>query len=258
MKKKILGLLFSLFLLLNSVLLPSPALAADTINCANVNLNYDAATQKLTVNIPDQAVLNDDPFILEYRVDGEDVQRSSPGTTNWTPSQFSVADAQSRKVEIAVVQYNQDICTPKVFALTPEGDVDPISSSSGSDVDFDVCQQVASSDISINDGKTPFQACTECFEAGMIWTAIGCIPYSDTVQTVQSLVKIGVGIAGMTVIIILMYGSFMLSTSQGDPKRVDEAKGAISSAVMGAMFIIFSVAILRFIGVTIFQLPAFG
>jgi hypothetical protein len=55
-----------------------------------------------------------------------------------------------------------------------------------------------------------------------------------------------------------LYAGLLLSTSQGDPKRVDEAKAAITSAVAGAFFLIFSVTILRFIGTTLLQIPGFG
>lgn len=90
-----------------------------------------------------------------------------------------------------------------------------------------------------------------------IYTAIGCIP-SNSESIVAQMVKIGLGIAGGIALLMILAGSFMLSTSQGEPKRAGEAKELITSAVMGLLFVIFSVTILQFIGVTILRIPGFG
>lgn len=101
--------------------------------------------------------------------------------------------------------------------------------------------------------------CNECFNAQQgIWTAVGCIPYNLTEQTVRAFIVIGLGLSGGVVVLTVLAGAFLMSTSQGDPKRVEEAKSLISSAIFGLMFIVFSVAILRFIGVNILRLPEFG
>ena len=100
--------------------------------------------------------------------------------------------------------------------------------------------------------------CEQCMSQDKIWTGLGCIPFGETVQTVRALMTIGLGISGTVVILTILYGSFMLSISGGDLKRVQEARDAITSAVMGLMFVIFSVTLLRFLGVNLLQLPAFG
>ncbi len=89
-----------------------------------------------------------------------------------------------------------------------------------------------------------------------IWTSVGCIPTTSN-AIVGALVKLGLGIAGTVAILMILAGGFMLSTSQGDTKRVGEARELITSAVIGLLFIIFSVALLQFIGVKIFQIPGF-
>ncbi len=75
---------------------------------------------------------------------------------------------------------------------------------------------------------------------------------------VTSLLRIGIGLAGGFVLLSILYGSFLLTTSSGDPKRVQEGQEMITSAIMGLLFVIFSVIILRFIGVSILQIPGFG
>lgn len=90
-----------------------------------------------------------------------------------------------------------------------------------------------------------------------LYTAVGCID-SSTDGIITRLVRIGIGISGAIALLMILAGAFMLSTSQGDPKRMGEAKELVSSAVMGLLFIIFSVTILQFIGVTILHIPGFG
>lgn len=93
-----------------------------------------------------------------------------------------------------------------------------------------------------------------------IYTAVGCISADATAEggMVTTLVRIGIGLAGGVALLMILAGSFMFTTSQGDPKRANEAKELITSAVMGILFIIFSVTILQFIGVTVLHIPGFG
>jgi len=90
-----------------------------------------------------------------------------------------------------------------------------------------------------------------------IYTAIGCIG-ADSESIVTRLVRIGLGIAGGVALLMILAAAFMFSTSQGDPKKAGEAKELITSAVLGLIFIIFSVTLLQFIGVTVLQIPGFG
>jgi hypothetical protein len=90
-----------------------------------------------------------------------------------------------------------------------------------------------------------------------IWTGIGCVPTNE-VQLIQTLVRTGLGISGGVALLMFIAAGFILSTSQGDQKRTSEAKELLTSAVFGLVFIIFSVAILQFIGVKVLQIPGFG
>lgn len=90
-----------------------------------------------------------------------------------------------------------------------------------------------------------------------IYTAVGCIGASSE-SIITQLVRIGLGLSGAIALLMILAGGFMLSTSQGDPKKAGEAKELVTSAVMGLLFIIFSVSILQFIGVSVLHLPGFG
>ena len=115
---------------------------------------------------------------------------------------------------------------------------------------YDFCAQIDEEDVA-------YEKCTACFGDGGVWTAVGCIP-SDPESVVKTIITIGLTLAGAVVLVMILVGAFMLSVSQGDPNITKEAKEIITSAIMGLLFVIFSVAILQFIGVNILRIPGFG
>ncbi len=115
---------------------------------------------------------------------------------------------------------------------------------------YELCAQ-------IDQSKPQYQACMSCFTGEGIWTAVGCIP-SDPESIIQTVITIGLSVGGGVVLIMILAGSFMLSVSQGDPNKTKEAKEIITSAIIGLIFVIFSVTILQFIGVSILHIPGFG
>lgn len=130
----------------------------------------------------------------------------------------------------------------------------PISS-----VPFALCKQVAPED---------YAACTHCIggkdnienpdDAGAgLWTAFGCVRTSKE-GMISDIITIGLMLSGGVVILTILYGAFLLTTSSGDPKRVQEGQEMVTSAIMGLLFVIFSMIILRFIGVDILRIPGFG
>jgi hypothetical protein len=108
-----------------------------------------------------------------------------------------------------------------------------------------------------------YDKCLDCLDSdgsegsSGIWTAIGCIS-TDPEQVIALVVKVGLGLGGGIILISILIGAFKLSTSQGDPNKVKEAKEIITSAIIGLLFLIFSVTILQFIGVSILHIPGFG
>ncbi len=64
-----------------------------------------------------------------------------------------------------------------------------------------------------------------------IWTAVGCIPRNPQ-KIISTLIQIGLAISGAIVLIMILVGAFMFSTSQGDPKKTQEAKELITSALV--------------------------
>ncbi len=128
-----------------------------------------------------------------------------------------------------------------------------IPKDSNASAGFALCSQIPLNATG-SDGVKLRDKCSRCTG---VWTSLGCIPVNNT-GILSSLVRIGLSIAGGVALLMIIAASFMLTTSQGDQKRVTEARDLITSAVIGLIFIIVSVTLLQFIGVSILHLPGFG
>lgn len=138
-------------------------------------------------------------------------------------------------------------------------------------VDFKLCEQIPDHVQSYN-GKSAKRNCEICIDDYEgIWTAIGCIECAahrdggnpncenkSASSIIERLLRVGLTMAGGFALISILGAGLMFSISQGDPKRTNEAKELITAAVIGLLFIIFSVTILQFIGVNILRIPGFA
>ena len=100
-------------------------------------------------------------------------------------------------------------------------------------------------------------ACLSCVQQSGVYTGLGCISsnFSSFVQDI--LVVKGIGLAGMFALLCIIYAAFTLQTSRGNPEKIKKAQELLTSCIMGLMLIIFSVFILRLIGVDILKIPGF-
>lgn len=113
------------------------------------------------------------------------------------------------------------------------------------------------------DENSPLKGkCQECGgelhgEPEGLWTAFGCIS-TDPVEMIKTGVYIGISIAGGVGMISIIIAGLLYSISTGDPKRTTQAKELMTSALIGILFIIFSVTILRFIAGDLMHVPGFA
>jgi hypothetical protein len=98
--------------------------------------------------------------------------------------------------------------------------------------------------------------CEGCETAGGVWTALGCLHW-DPQTFVTDFLKLALGVAGGIALLLMVYGSFLISVSAGDPKKSEEGKEIITGTIAGLLFIIFSVFLLKLIGVNILNIPGF-
>jgi hypothetical protein len=87
-----------------------------------------------------------------------------------------------------------------------------------------------------------------------IYTAIGCIPINYT-DMVNFFLTWAIGIAGGIAFLFIIYSGFIILTSSGNPDRIKAGQELLTSAIMGLILIIFSVFILRVVGVDVFGIP---
>ncbi len=88
-------------------------------------------------------------------------------------------------------------------------------------------------------------------------SAIGCISISNENENLIFLLTWAGGILGGVGIILIIYGGFLIMSSQGDRNKAALGKEVIFSAVMGIVFIIISAFLLRTLGADILNLPDF-
>lgn len=90
-----------------------------------------------------------------------------------------------------------------------------------------------------------------------IQTAFGCIPISISGLT-RFIFRIALGIGGGIAFLLIIFGGVNMMMSTGDPKKLQESKELLTSAIVGLLLILFSVFILRLIGYNILAIPGFG
>jgi protein-S-isoprenylcysteine O-methyltransferase Ste14 len=73
---------------------------------------------------------------------------------------------------------------------------------------------------------------------------------TDT-KLVTAIINIATPIAGIAVVLLLIYGGFLLMTSKGDPDKLQEGKQIITNAIIGFVVILLCVAILLLISNTL-------
>ena len=86
-------------------------------------------------------------------------------------------------------------------------------------------------------------------------TAIGCIPINDQNSLAGFFLRWAIGIGGGVAFILIIVAGFQMTTSSGDPKKLQASKELLTSAIGGLLLLIFSVVLLQLIGVEILQIP---
>jgi hypothetical protein len=94
-----------------------------------------------------------------------------------------------------------------------------------------------------------------CPDQRYINTALGCIPIGDANQFIKWFLGRAVMLAGGVAFLLMLSGGLIVLVSSGDPNRVKAGSELITSALAGLLFIIFSLFLLRLIGVELLKLP---
>ena len=88
-------------------------------------------------------------------------------------------------------------------------------------------------------------------------TAIGCI-HTNPAALVKDLLRFILGIGGGIAFLMMLLGVFQMLTSAGNPETLNAGKERLTSAVIGLLFVIFSILLLQIIGWGILKIPGLG
>jgi hypothetical protein len=101
----------------------------------------------------------------------------------------------------------------------------------------------------------------DCPNQTKLKTAIGCITIlSPNGQNafLADILRWAVGVGSGIAFLLIVYAGFMIMTATGNPERLKAGQELLTSAVAGLILLVFSVFILKFIGVDILGLCKFG
>lgn len=118
--------------------------------------------------------------------------------------------------------------------------------------------RIGPDDTNTNVPATPFP--------GHYYTTIGCLStnlkdFTDpgaAGSVVQQLLTMVFSFAGGLAFLYLLFGAFLVLTSQSDPEKLNRGKRTIYGAVIGIIFTVSAVFIVNLIGSTILKIPGFG
>ncbi len=101
--------------------------------------------------------------------------------------------------------------------------------------------------------------------AGKQYTFLGCLGGGDGFtnegaagEVVQSLLNIIFSISGGIAFLYLLYGSFIIASSQSNPEKLNYGKRVVYGAIAGLIFTLGSVFIVKFVASGVLKIPGFG
>lgn len=97
-----------------------------------------------------------------------------------------------------------------------------------------------------------------CSGGAAINTAIGCVPFGDQNALLGFILRWALGIGGGIAFLLILVAGFQIMTSRGDPNRLKAGQELMTSAIAGLILLIFSIFVLRLIGVDILGIPGFA
>ena len=106
-------------------------------------------------------------------------------------------------------------------------------------------------------GSSERGACESCAQGGGVYTGVVCAKTDFGVFIQDTVFSFGIGLAGIISLLCIIYAAFTMQTSSGNPEKIKKAQEMLTSCIMGLVLIIFSVFILRLIGVNILKIPGF-
>lgn len=92
--------------------------------------------------------------------------------------------------------------------------------------------------------------------ANEVITELGCIP-TDPIKFVTRFYGIGLGIIGGIALLSIIYGGYLVMTSQGNPTQLNKGKSYIFYAIVGLLLAIFGFVFVEVLAGGILKIPGF-
>ncbi len=88
----------------------------------------------------------------------------------------------------------------------------------------------------------------------VIETPLGTVN-TNAAGLTTAILRLAIGIAGGVAFLLLISGAFRLIFSAGNPESIQQGREVITAAIIGLIVVVFSVFLLRLIGISILGLP---
>jgi hypothetical protein len=88
-------------------------------------------------------------------------------------------------------------------------------------------------------------------------TALGCIP-NDPGGFASAIYRWGLGLIGGVAIMAILYGAYLILTSQGNVSAMKKGRSYVIYSIIGVLIAIFAVLFYQLIAVDILQIPGFS
>lgn len=85
-----------------------------------------------------------------------------------------------------------------------------------------------------------------------------CIPTNISDFIGKFLLRWAVGLAGVAALFLIIFAGLQIMTAAGNPEKLQAGRELLTSAIIGLLFVIFSVVLLQVIGISILEIPGFG
>lgn len=146
--------------------------------------------------------------------------------------------------------YNQTKFTECEYGVPSSTSTDPSCTCKNPDGVAAICRRYITSSEA---GR-----CSDCIlNKGGFWTGLGCIG-TDPASFSQSVIGYGLSIGGTFSLLCIFYAAFVLQTSRGNPEKIKKAKENLRACITGLLLIVFSILVVRVIGVDILRIPGFN
>lgn len=102
-------------------------------------------------------------------------------------------------------------------------------------------------------------SCLACAKYGGFPSALGCMPMEKADRFLgEGVLGIGISFAGAFSVLCIIFGAIQFQLSGGESAKVQKAQKLITQCVLGLLIILFSIFLLRFVGVNLLRIYGLG